>query len=186
VKRYTILQRLHRSEEFESLDDRKEFEAKLGDLVKKGIIEVVPTVKHRSSMSDEAWFRDKRNGIVYSYTPPDFPSRGHWGPVEKPEQPSYFESLCGDIYPTKKQYDELVKTLDAAWRTKEVEHGLKPKKYELVTTYWYHPGTDEAYSLILANPYQAGGCWMRMHRSKKEGTWPGDIVVQPPPWVKKE
>ncbi len=182
-KPYTILARLHRGEEFESADEVHEFEDKLADLVRRAIIEVVPVVKHRSSLDEEAWFRDPRSGLVYRYVPPDFPSRGHWGPVEDPKTPSYFESLCADPYPTEDQYRELVRRLDAAWAAKEIECAQLKERYELEDVFFYHPPTDEAYDLTLANLYQKGGCWMKVFYSRKNGNWPDEkMIVGPPPW----
>jgi hypothetical protein len=187
-KRYTILARVHRGEEFESADEVAEAEAKMARLVELGIIEVVPVVKHRSSMSigEEAWFRDKRTGHVYRYVKPDFPSRGHWGPVEDPATPSVFESMCPDVYPTLEQYRALVGKLDAAWAAGEIECGqfeLKKRlELELEDVFFYHPPSDESYDLTLANAYQPGGCWMKTFFSKKAGNWPGEFVLGEPPW----
>ena len=183
-KRYTILARLHRGEEFNSADEVQEFEDKLEDLVKRGYVEVVPVVKHRSSLDEEAWFKDKRSGIIYRYVKPDFPSRGHWGPVEDPQTPSFFEAMCNEPYPSEEQYRELVRKLDAAWAAKEIECALLKERYELEEVFFHHPASDETYDLTLANPYQKGGAWMKVFFSEKNGNWPDQekMVVGPPPW----
>jgi hypothetical protein len=182
-KRFSVLARLHRDEEFASASDVDEFEAKLGALVKRGVVTVVPTLKHLSSIDEEAWFRDTRTGLVYRYIKPDWPSRGFWGLVEEPGEPSYFESLCADLYPTRAQYDELVKKLDVAWAAGQIECALPLEKDEVEDAFFHHPPTDETYDLTLVNPWQKGGCWMKVYFSRKSGTWPGTSnVIGPPPW----
>jgi hypothetical protein len=174
---------IHRKDHFESASDHDEFQEKLATLVKRGIVEVTGVnKKHRSSLDEEAWFRDKRTGIIYRYTPPDWPSAGHWGPVEDPDTPSYFESFCDELYPTREQYDRLVAALDDAWRRGEIEHGQLPEQFELEYCYFHHPKTDETFNLILVNPYQKGGSWMKVYHSHKNGTWPGLMLIGPPPW----
>ena len=182
-KRFSILRRVHRKDHFESASDHDEFQEKLANLVKRGIVEVTGVnKKHRSSRDEEAWFRDKRTGAIYRYTPPDWPSAGHWGPVENPDTPSFFESLCEELYPTREQYDQLVAALDRAWTAGEIESGQHPEKSGLPDAFFHHPKTDETYHLILVNPYQKGGSWMKVYHSQKDGTWPGVIVIGPPPW----
>ena len=187
-KRYTILARLHRGEEFNTIDEVHDFEAKLKDLVERGYIEVIPVNrKHRSSIDEEAWFRDKRSGLVYRYVKPDFPSRGHWGPVEDPGTPSFFEAMCPDLYPSVEQYRELVRQLDAAWAAKQIECATLKQRYELEEVFFHHPATDETYDLTLANPYQKGGSWMKVFFSEKAGNWPDEtMVVGPPPWRRRD
>jgi hypothetical protein len=182
-KRFSILKRAHRTEFFESASDHAEFQEKLANLVKRGVVEVVSVnKKHRSSLDEEAWFRDKRTGIIYRYTPPDWPSPGYWGPVEDPGTPSFFESLFDDLYPTREQYEALVAALDRAWQAREVEVAEPAEQSELVQVFFHHPVNDETYRLILVNPYQKGGSWMKAYLSRKEGTWPGKLVVGAPPW----
>jgi len=182
-QRFTIFKRLHRKEQFESPDDHADFQEKLANLIKRGIVEVVPVnKKHRSSLAEEVWFRDKRTGAIYRYIPPDWPSAGHWGVVENPEVPSFFESLFGDLYPSRAQYDELVAALDRAWNAREIEIAEPTEQGELVQVFFHHTINDETYRLILANPHQKGGSWMKAYLSQKEGTWPGKLVVGPPPW----
>jgi hypothetical protein len=186
-KRFTILKRLHRKEHFESADDHAEFQAKLAHLLARGIVEPVPVnKKHRSSLDEEAWFRDKRTGAIYRYTPPDWPSSGHWGPVEHPEVSSFFESLFDDLYPTREQYDQLVAALDQAWQHGEIECGIPEDPGELAHVFVHHPRTDETYQLVLVNPYQKGGSWMKSYMSREKGNWPGKLVIGPPPWPRPE
>jgi hypothetical protein len=115
---------------------------------------------------------------------PDFPSRGHWGPVEAPETPSFFEAMCPNPYPTEAQYHELVRRLDEAWAAKQIECALLKERYELVDVFFHHPPSDETYDLTLANPYQKGGAWMKVFFSKQAGNWPDPekMVLSPPPW----
>lgn len=181
-KWFTVLKRLHRSEVFRDFDDHKEFQEKLAAMVKRGIVEPLSPRKHLSSLDEEVWFRDKLTGVVYRYVPPDWPSPGYWGPVEHPGEPSYFESLCADLYPTRAQYDALVRKLDEAWDKGEIECGQHPVRSELEDAFFHHPKSDETYHLILANPYQPGGSWMKVYHSRKKGTWPGEIILGPPPW----
>jgi hypothetical protein len=183
IKRFTILKRVHRQEQFESPDDHAEFQAKLAQLLAKGIVEAVAVnKKHRSNLDEEAWFRDRRTGAVYRYIPPEWPSVGHWGPVENPEVPSFFESLCDHIYPSREQYDQLVVALDEAWQRGEVEIGEPKDPGEFPHVFVHHARTDETYRLVLVNPYQKGGSWMKAYLSRQEGTWPGQLVIGSPPW----
>lgn len=180
--RYTVLRRVHRGEQFASPDDHREFQARLAALVERGVVVNVPVGKHHSSLDEEAWFRDTRTGAVYRYVPPDWPSTGRWAPVDAPEVPSRFESMCPDLYPTREQYDALVRALDEAWARGEIVAAEHPEASELPDVFFHHPASDETYHLILANPYQKGGSWMKTFHGEKDGTWPGPLVVGPPPW----
>jgi len=184
-KRFSILKRIHRAEQIETSADYEAIGAKLKDLVDRGIIEALHAKKHYSSMSGEIWFRDKRRGVVYRLVPPDFPSVGRWAEVENPDQPSFFENLHDDIYfQSRQQFDDLVRKLDEAWSRGEIEHGLDPSfRAPCVGSCFYHPASDEAYGLIFEpRALDPSAAWMKLHKSKKNGTWPGDIVLSPPPW----
>jgi hypothetical protein len=185
-KRYTILARLNRRGEFADADEVRDFETRLWTLVQRGIVESIPVGKHRSSLDPEAWFRDRRTGHVYRYVKPDFPSRGHWGEVLEPGTPSFFESLCAELYPTQEQYRQLVRDLDRAWAAGQIECAMPREAAELVDVFFLHPASDESYDLTLANPYQKGGCWMKTFFSRKAGSWPGDLILGPPPWRQAE
>jgi len=184
-KRFSILKRIHRSEEIETSAAYEEVHARLRNLLDRGIIEAINPKKHYSSMSEEIWFRDKRSGVVYRLVPPDFPSVGVWAEVEEPDQPSFFETLHDDIYfQSRQQFDDVVRRLDDAWSRGEIEHGLKPSvRAPYVGSCFYHPVSDEAYCLTFKpSAPDPSPDWMKLHRSKKNGTWPGDIVLSPPPW----
>jgi hypothetical protein len=183
-QRFSILRRLHRRPQFASPDEHDEFRAKLTHVLQQGIVEVVPVNKkhHSSLLEEEAWIRDRRTGIVYSYIAPDWPSVGHWAPVERPEVPSFFESIFDDLYPTRAQYELIVSALDRAWQAGEIVAAQPAEQGELVQVFFHHPVNDETYRLILANEYQPGGSWMKAYLAVKDGTWPGELVVGPPPW----
>jgi hypothetical protein len=185
LKRFSILRRVHRGKGFETESEHDDFKEKLAALVQKGIVENVPVnTKHESSLDEEAWFRDKRTGIVYRYIPPDRPSIGFWGPVDDPGTPSFFETLMRKIYPTRAEYDQLVAALDQAWRAKQIVAAQPAEQGELVQVFFHNPAQDETYQLILANPYQKGGSWMKVYHSEKDGSWPGELIIGPPPWYR--
>lgn len=186
LRRFSVLRRIHRGETIASPEDNDELRARLRRLVDRGVVEVVTVGKHRSSLDEEAWFRDRRTGAVYRYVPPDWPSSGHWGPVEEPGAPSFFEAMCPDLYPTRAQYDALVAALDAAWARGEIEAAEHPEPGELANVFFHHRKSDESYHLILVNPYQQGGSWMKTFHSHKNGSWPGQLIVRPPPWRRGE
>jgi hypothetical protein len=172
------LSRLHRAADFDSADDVRRFEARLATLVERGKLAVEPARKHRSSLAAEVWFRDTRDGTVFRYVAPDWPSRGHWGPVDAPDTPSFFEALCPDLYPTRPQHAALVRALDAAWVAGTVACATYTTPSELEDVFVHHVASGETYDLTLANPYQKGGCWMKVHF-----TWPPpETVVGAPPW----
>jgi hypothetical protein len=181
-KRYSILARLHRADGFDDAGEVLAFETRLWALVQREIVESVPVGRPRSSLDPEAWFRDRRSGHVYRYVKPDFPSRGHFGPVEAPATPSRLASLCAEPYPSVAQYRELVRRLDAAYAAGELECAVPREPAELVDVLFLDPASDEAYDLTLANPYQPGGCWTKTFFSRRAGSWPGDLILGPPPW----
>lgn len=179
--RKSILAKLHSGEEFASLEDVQLFQARLAAELEQGTVERIPVGKMLSHTTPEEWYREKETGVVYRYVPPEFPLKGHWGRVEKPEERSYFEQLCATDAPSKEDYPRLVAELEQRWRKGEVERAPSPTaKVEGVMLYHHRP-SDETFELFP--PLRATGraVWQKVFRSNADGTWPGKLKLDVPP-----
>ncbi|WP_044282567.1 hypothetical protein [Myxococcus stipitatus] len=177
-----MLKKLHPEGEFESLDDLREFEHRLARALEKGAIERVPVKKRRSGISPEEWYRVKGGDDVYRYVVPDYPLRGYWGRVEKPEEGSYFQQLYAGDAPTREEYAELTARLAEKWREGEVERAEDPHSKVAGTYLFHHRPSDETFELFPPNKTTGRGIWEKVFRSNKDGSWPGqDMSLDVPP-----
>jgi len=172
----SILKRLHRATEFESADEVQEFEQKLEALIARGAVEKIPVGKPLDEVNPEIWIRDRKSGEVWRYQAPEFPLKGHFGKVEDPEARSYFRGLEPAIQLPPEPYRALVAKLEAARNKGEIERAFETGPSVPGTSYFYHEASDEAFQLVPPRPGEGPGLWMKVFRSKKNGTWPGETA----------
>ena len=177
----SILARLHSGKQFESLDEVQEFQLRLAAELEKGTVERIPVGKLFSYTTPEEWYREKGTDIVYRYIPPEFPLKGHWLRVEKPEERSFFEQLYAGDRPTPEEYAVLFARLEALWLRGEVERA--PDVDTPVKGVWiyHHTPSDETFELQPPDRATKCGTWRKIFRSHEDESWPGELTKDIPP-----
>jgi hypothetical protein len=177
----SLLSKLHSGKEFGSAEDVQRFERRLTEELERGTIERIPVGQLLSHATPEEWYREKQTGIVYRYVPPEFPLKGHWQRVEEPERRSFFEQLYPGEAPTAEEYAELVQRLEERWRRGEVERAAATNTRVAGVMLYHHPATDETFELTPPGAVTERAGWIKVFRSRKEGSWPGKLRLEVPP-----
>lgn len=177
----SILSKLHPGKDFSALDEVHEFERRLAAELEKGAVERIPVGKMFSHTTPEEWYREKGTGVVYRYIPPEFPLKGMWARVEKPEERSFFEQLYPGDAPTPEEYPALARTLEELWLRGEVERAKDTDSPIEGVLIYHHPKTDETFELMPPASFMKDGVWRKIFRSQKDGSWPGELKKDIPP-----
>lgn len=177
----SILSKLHSGKEFSSFEEVQAFEQQLATELEKGSVERIPVGKMFSHTTPEEWYREKNTGVVYRYIPPEFPLKGMWARVEKPEERSYFEQLCETDRPSKEEYSRLSAELEKRWRLGEIERAYNTLSNIEGVWIYHHPPSDETFELYPPLPSTGWGMWRKIFRSQKRGSWPGELKKDIPP-----
>jgi hypothetical protein len=153
--RFSILRWLHLRDHFESQAEVEAFERRLAVACATGIVAETPALRD-ASIGGAVWYRDRVTRAVFRYERPDFPFRGHWGPVYHPDAPSAFAALAPSS-PTQAQVDALLGQLDALVRSgkiREVQnHDHRPSRF------FIDVATGEQYRLYPVIPELGTGDW---------------------------
>jgi hypothetical protein len=177
----SILSKLHSGKQFDALEEVQEFQLRLAAELEKGTVERIPVGKMLSHSNPEEWYREKDSGVVYRYIPPEFPLKGHWAKVEKPEERSFFEQLYPGDAPKPEEHAVLVRTLDELWLRGEVERARDVDTPLEGVMLYHHPASDETFELTPPGAFTKDAMWRKIFRSEKEGSWPGELKKDVPP-----
>src|SRR5690606_2751247 len=112
---------------------------------------------------------------------PEFPLKGLWERVERPEERSFFEQLYPGDAPKPEEYKALRLELEKLWLRGEVERARDVDTPIEGVMLYHHPKTDETFELIPPGAFTKDGTWRKIFRSQKEGSWPGELMKDIPP-----
>jgi hypothetical protein len=177
----SVFTKMHSGKNFESIEDVQRFEKRLATELEKGTVERIPVGQLLSHVTPEEWYRERKTGIVYRYSPPEFPLKGRWEHVEDPEARSFFEQLYPGDAPTPEEYSVLVRELEALWRRGEVERAPDVNTPLKGVVLYHHPATDETFELTPPGELEENAMWIKIFRSRKDGSWPGKLKLDMPP-----
>ena len=78
----SILNEIHRSNEFDSWNDYDDLLNNLGELIRQGLVKEISVDGSLRHGWSEKWFVEMKEGVVFRLLSPDPPSRGEWSEVE--------------------------------------------------------------------------------------------------------